>query len=100
MVILLSLTAHFLRPDTVVSVCLAAESLSGRVALEIHFLDTGVCDHAFRFILCFEHKKPHCSLLLGKFFSKQFIFIFKLTFKYNDFTVSPSHFPASQSSRH
>ena len=55
-VILLSLTAHFLRLDTVVSVCLAAESLSGTVALEIHFLDTGVYDHTFRFILCFEHK--------------------------------------------
>lgn len=30
--------------------------VSGRVALEIHFLDTGVYDHAFRFIICFEHK--------------------------------------------
>ena len=55
-VILLSLTAHFLRPDTVVSVCLAPESLRGRVAREINFLDTGVYDHALKFILCFEHK--------------------------------------------
>lgn len=93
---------RFLRPDTVVSGCLAADSLRKVGPSERHLLASEILGSVTTHLGLSSALKT--SILIFHFFWGNssliwFVVTSKSTCKYNEFIISPSHFPTSRTSR-